>query len=73
MTPPRKTQLNSFGAGAVGEQVTGSARVISYNLYDIALETISKYPDNHKDNYFTLLNEKMEMGRKALYSQRKNC
>lgn len=67
----KRNSINSFGAGAVGEQVTGSARVISYNLYDIALETISKYPDNHKDNYFILLNEKMEMGRKALYSQRK--
>lgn len=66
----KKNSINSFGAGAIGEQITGSSRVISINLYDIALETISKYDSNYAEKYFELLGEKMALARDALISQR---
>lgn len=66
----KKNSINSFGAGAIGEQITGSSRVISMNLYDIALETISKYDSNYEEKYFELLEEKMALARDALISQR---
>ena len=61
--------INSFGAGAVGEATVGSCRVVSYNLMDMAIETMQKYNDPEK--YFDVLNEKMEIGLYALKSQRK--
>jgi ribonucleoside-triphosphate reductase len=67
----KKNAINSFGAGAIGEQITGSSRVISIDLYDIALETLSRFADNHFENFFVVLKEKMELARLALYAQRK--
>lgn len=66
----KKNAINSFGAGAIGEQITGSSRVISLNLYDIALETVARYPKDHQEKYFEVLGEKMGLARDALIAQR---
>lgn len=66
----KKNAINSFGAGAIGEQITGSSRVISLNLYDIALETVARYPKDHQEKFFEVLKEKMELSRDALIAQR---
>lgn len=66
----KKNAMNSFGAGAIGEQITGSSRVISLSLYDIALETVARYPEDHKEKFFDVLKEKMELARDALVAQR---
>ena len=66
----KKNAINSFGAGAIGEQITGSSRVISLNLYDIALETVARYPKDHQEKFFEVLKEKMALSRDALIAQR---
>lgn len=66
----KKNAINSFGAGAIGEQITGSSRVISLNLYDIALETVARYPKDHQEKFFEVLSEKMGLARDALIAQR---
>ena len=66
----KKNAINSFGAGAIGEQITGSSRVISLNLYDIALETVARYPKDHQEKFFEVLKEKMGLARDALIAQR---
>lgn len=63
--------INSFGAGAVGEATVGSLRVISLDLWDIALETKNRFKEDLQKNYFKVLNEKMESSLDILYSQRK--
>lgn len=57
--------INSFGIGSFGEQVIGSCRVISEDLYHISLEAKEKNID-----FFELLTEKLEISYKALYAQR---
>jgi ribonucleoside-triphosphate reductase len=66
--------LNSFGGGMIGSKVTGSSRVVSINLYDIALQAKIKSEVNNtdiKDEFFNVLNQTMETDYKILYSQRK--
>lgn len=66
----KKNAMNSFGSGALSEQIVGSSRVVSINLYDIALETRKLYSENLKEKYFEVLKEKMNLGKKILVSQR---
>ena len=66
----RGNSINSFGSGAIGQQVIGSSRVITMGLSDIALETKEKH-GNDKEKYFEVLKEKMSIAKDILYAQRK--
>jgi anaerobic ribonucleoside-triphosphate reductase len=61
----KKNSINSFGIGSFGEDVIGSSRVVSIDLYHIALES-----KNRNIDFFDLLKEKLEINFKSLYAQR---